>query len=184
LKQKLEITATRTPRLNLRMINSGDFEEWRLLKSEIEPKVRFDKSDFKKHLKREALQRAADIRGEVGIFDRVSGRLMGFVDIKTVNRSPYQVCDVGYLLLKEFRGHGFATEATKALIPKIFRQLKFHRLEFAIEAENIASLKVAKALGLYDEGVRKHYWPTNYPKKSKVWSDQQIYVATPELFRG
>ena len=106
------------------------------------------------------------------------------MDIKTVNRDPYQICDVGYFILEEFRGRGFATEATRALIPKIFKQLKFHRLEFAIEADNAASLKVAKALKLHDEGVRKHYWPTNYPKKSKVWSDQHIFVATPELFRG
>lgn len=184
MKKTFDITTTRTERLTLRSTGNGDFEELRSLRKETHPGTEFKKSDFKKHLKHEASQKTRDVRWEVKIFDRTSGRLVGFVDIKTVNREPYQVCDVGYFILEEFRGRGFAKEATRTLIPKIFKQLKFHRLEFAIEADNVASLKVVQALKLHDEGVRKHYWPTNYPKKSKVWSDQHIYVATPELFRA
>lgn len=183
MKKNFEISGTKTKRLSLRAMKFDDFDEWCRYKRTVDPSALVDKKAFKTSLKREADQRFGERRWEIKIFERATRRMIGFVDVKTVNRDPYQICDVGYFILESFRGNGFAAEATAALIPKIFRQLNFHRLEFAIEHENKASLKVAKAIRLHYEGVRKHYWPTNYPKKSKVWSDQKIYVATPELFQ-
>ena len=161
----------------------GDFEEWSLFQRSLRSKVKTDRAAFRSALKSESNQAKRDRRWEIKIFDRDSGRMIGFIDIKTVNRDPYQVCDVGYVIAEEFRERGYASEATRAMIPEIFKALDFHRLEFAIEPENKASLRVAKAVGLTREGTRKHYWPTSYPKPSKRWSDQSIYATTPELFR-
>lgn len=175
--------AKRTKRLTLKVMGPEDFELWAEFQAELRPNAEVGRAAFKSALKREMDQAKRDLRWEIKIFERESRRMIGFIDIKTVNRDPYQVCDVGYVILESARGNGYASEATAMLIPEIFKKLKFHRLEFAIEPQNKASIRVAKSLGLHKEGLRKHYWPTNYPKPSKEWSDQVIYVATPELFR-
>lgn len=173
----------RTKRLVLRVMDESDFIAWAEFHKNLNRGQTPTKKDFTQALRREARQAREDVRWELKIFDKKTSRMIGFIDVKTVNRDPYQVCDVGYVIVESSRGHRYAAEAVRAAIPLIFRALKFHRLEFAIEPENKASLRVARQLRLHSEGVRKHYWPTNYPKPSKIWADQIIFVITPELLK-
>lgn len=109
----------RTPRLELRVMTSRDFAAWLEYKTSDEisfgqkPKAATLK-EFKAALKREKRQAQNDTRWELKIFERRSKKMIGFIDIKTIVREPYQVCDVGYLLVPAARGCGYASEATHA----------------------------------------------------------------------
>jgi ribosomal-protein-alanine N-acetyltransferase len=50
-------------------------------------------------------------------------------------------------------------------------------LEAAIDLDNHASIALARAAKLHDEGIKKHYWFQN-----NRWQDQRVFIAVPELF--
>lgn len=103
---------------------------------------------------------------------------MGFMDIKPISRFPHKMADFGYFITNSYRGNGYANEAIRKLVSASFKDLNLQRLEAVIDLDNKASIAVAKKCGLYQEGIRKHYWFQN-----GRWEDQMIFVATPELFK-
>lgn len=56
---------------------------------------------------------------------------------------------------KEYWGHGFALEASHALISHGFKQLNLNRIECATSMDNIPMQKLAIKLGMSQEGQRK-----------------------------
>ncbi|MES2965269.1 MAG: GNAT family protein [Bdellovibrionota bacterium] len=107
-----------------------------------------------------------------------SGEYVGFMDVKTIVRQPYQWADIGYYVVNTYRGNGYAREAVRGLVKIAFEDLKFHRLEAVIDTDNKASIALAKSAGLTREGIRKHFW-----NQDGRWVDQVIFATTPELFR-
>jgi len=66
--------------------------------------------------------------------------------------------EVGYFLIKEFTGKGYATEAAKATIQYAFEQMKVIRVDIRCAADNTASIQVAKRCGFTQEGCfRQHH---------------------------
>ncbi|MCX7852998.1 MAG: GNAT family N-acetyltransferase [Caldilineales bacterium] len=65
--------------------------------------------------------------------------------------------EVGYFLLKEFTGKGYATEAANAAIRYAFEQLKVLRVDLRCAADNTASIQVAKRCGFTQEGCFRQY---------------------------
>jgi RimJ/RimL family protein N-acetyltransferase len=66
--------------------------------------------------------------------------------------------EVGYFLVKEFTGKGYATEAANAAIRYAFEQLKVLRIDLRCAADNTASIQVAKRCGFTQEGCfRQHH---------------------------
>jgi RimJ/RimL family protein N-acetyltransferase len=59
--------------------------------------------------------------------------------------------EVTYMLAEKFWGQGLGTEAAQALIQYGFEELKLPRLICCIDAENLASIKVAENLGMIFE---------------------------------
>jgi RimJ/RimL family protein N-acetyltransferase len=66
--------------------------------------------------------------------------------------------EVGYFLVKEFKGKGYATESANAVIRYAFEQLKVLRIDLRCAADNMASIQVAKRCGFTQEGCfRQHH---------------------------
>jgi ribosomal-protein-serine acetyltransferase len=66
--------------------------------------------------------------------------------------------EVGYFLLNEFTGKGYATEAANAAIRVAFERLKVMRIDLRCNADNTASIQVAKRCGFTQEGCfRQHH---------------------------
>jgi RimJ/RimL family protein N-acetyltransferase len=65
--------------------------------------------------------------------------------------------EVGYFLVKEFTGKGYATEAANAAIGYAFEQLKVVRIDLRCAADNTASLHVAERCGFKQEGCFRQY---------------------------
>jgi RimJ/RimL family protein N-acetyltransferase len=67
--------------------------------------------------------------------------------------------EIGYELAPEYWGHGYATEAARALVSFGFEKLKLHRIGAWCIAENTASARVLEKLGMRCEGrLREHEW--------------------------
>jgi [ribosomal protein S5]-alanine N-acetyltransferase len=105
-----------------------------------------------------------------------TGAFVGWIDFLTICRFPYQAANFGYLIIQPYQGNGYAREASARIIRAGFEDLKYHRLEAAIDPKNRPSIALARSVGLYKEGIKKHYW-----LRDGRWEDQLIYMLTPEL---
>jgi ribosomal-protein-alanine N-acetyltransferase len=56
--------------------------------------------------------------------------------------------EVGYSIVPDYRGQGFALEATRALIDEAFARPDVCRITAACLDDNVASLKVLERLGM------------------------------------
>jgi RimJ/RimL family protein N-acetyltransferase len=83
--------------------------------------------------------------GQWAIEERASGRLIGRAGI--INPVDWPGPEVGYLLGRDWWGHGYATEAARAAMDWGFEQLGFTDLLSLIDPANKASIAVATRLG-------------------------------------
>lgn len=142
------------------------------------PRKKRTKAVFKQAVLRQRKLAKDDKAYLWNLFLRSTGEMVGHMDVSPLCRDSYQMANLGYFIINSYRGKGYAQEALRVLIPAAFRDLKLHRLEAAIDADNKASLRLARAAGLHYEGVKKHYWFQN-----GRWEDQKIFVSSPELWR-
>lgn len=98
------------------------------------------------------------------IFEKSTGKMIGSAGgYCTMLRTP--TWDVGYSLFEPFLGHGYATEAARAVIQLMCEELKAKRIELVINAENAASQRLAKRLGFQLEVTqREHEWNVAHTK--------------------
>jgi RimJ/RimL family protein N-acetyltransferase len=83
---------------------------------------------------------------------RETGELIG--DVLLFWRSEeHRGGEIGYVFNPEFHGHGYATEANRALLTLAFDGLGLHRVVARIDARNDASAGVLRRLGMRQEGV-------------------------------
>ena len=67
------------------------------------------------------------------------------------------IADLGYFLLPDYWGHGYATEAARMLIEFGFLELGMHKITAGCAVENRASERVMQKCGMEREGLlRKH----------------------------
>ena len=83
----------------------------------------------------------ATIHKETGNFIGRCGLLPSTID-------GQQEVEVAYTIAQEYWGRGLATEAAQAILNYGFEKLNLSRLISVIEAENIASQKVAAKIGM------------------------------------
>lgn len=74
-----------------------------------------------------------------------------------IKRPELEDVDIGYALLPEFWGRGYATEACAAVLAYAHYTLKLKRLVAIVSPDNAASLRVLEKIGLQFE--RTLLWP-------------------------
>jgi [ribosomal protein S5]-alanine N-acetyltransferase len=175
----------RTRRLVLRSLKASDYAAWfdayanRLAKqnewdSGPVPARRCSRLIFKRLMKKLSNLARADDYYRYGVFERKSGKLVGQIDIDVFVRGSHQFANFGYQMYNRHWGLGYGQEAAAAGLRAGFR-LKLNRLEAAINFTNKKSIRLAKAIGMKREGIKKRYWYEN-----GKWVDHLIYVANPE----
>lgn len=87
--------------------------------------------------------------------------------------------DLGYELAPSVWGHGYATEAARALLQFAFTELRLHRVWAHIVSENTASAHVLEKLGMAQEG---HLRENQYFKR-RYW-DTLIYAMLEDEWRS
>lgn len=74
-------------------------------------------------------------------------------------RIPERDCttgEIGYSIVRSFRGRGIATESVQAMIDEAFAQANLTRVNAFCVPENAASRKVLERLGFREDGILTH----------------------------
>jgi RimJ/RimL family protein N-acetyltransferase len=65
---------------------------------------------------------------------------------------PYRQAELGYMMLPQWHGQGFALEATRAVVDYAFKTCGFHKLKATVTQGNLASERLLKRAGFQLEG--------------------------------
>ncbi|MBW7932803.1 MAG: GNAT family N-acetyltransferase [Gemmatimonadaceae bacterium] len=88
------------------------------------------------------------------ITSRDDGSLVGAVGLALVPDHAH--AELGYWIAVPHWGHGYATEAARAVVDYGFRTLHLHRIQARHFVRNAASGRVMQKLGMRPEGVQRH----------------------------
>ncbi|WP_166246439.1 GNAT family N-acetyltransferase [Paenibacillus turpanensis] len=89
---------------------------------------------------------------EYAVFSNSSREFIGFADIEIISKNLHGGnAEIGYFLLPQFWGNGYATEIAKTLIECCFKDFNLHRVFARCNANNSKSEKVMKNCGMERE---------------------------------
>jgi len=108
--------------------------------------------EIRQKLSRSGLYSAVGPNILLTIVEWATGNPVGKIVIRNV--VPPHVGDVGYGILPEYRGFGYAVRALNLLKKWAFAEAGFVRLELGVKEGNVASEKVAQKGGFEFEGIR------------------------------
>lgn len=94
------------------------------------------------------------------IFDRAAGsggEILGFLNFNEIVRGVFLACYMGYSLAERAQGKGLMTEACRAGIDYIFKEVRLHRIMANYMPTNVRSAAVLERLGFTIEGTAKSY---------------------------
>lgn len=98
---------------------------------------------------------AAGSEFPMGVFDAISGEVLGGTGINQINRA-HRIGNLGYWVASAHAGRGVARTAAREAIALGFGRLGLQRLEIIALPTNIASVRVAEALGAHRETVARN----------------------------
>lgn len=101
-------------------------------------------------------------------------RAIGSIELR-VKDEKNRTADIGYVLTRKYWGHGYMTEAARAILDAAFRQLKLHRVWATCDPRNHASYRVMEKLGMR----REAHFRKNVMEKSE-WRDSYLYAILAE----
>jgi ribosomal-protein-alanine N-acetyltransferase len=145
-----------TERLKLREFTQDDFQAVHEYASDPEtvrympfgPNTKEETREFiNRNLKRQQEQPRTEYG--LGIVLKREDRLIGACGIHGVTEMQ---ASIGYILNRGYWGHGYATEAAKALVDHLFDELSVHRVYASCDPENHASIRVLEKVGMSLEG--------------------------------
>jgi RimJ/RimL family protein N-acetyltransferase len=82
------------------------------------------------------------------VIEKATGEFLGWVSFRPIQEAEAGVVELGYRLRRAAWGHGFATEAARALVRKGFAELGVRRVVASTLAANLASRRVMEKLGM------------------------------------
>jgi ribosomal-protein-alanine N-acetyltransferase len=102
------------------------------------------------------LRRQADGEGlPLAIEHVASGAAVGFV-VLLYRREP-AVLGLGYWVIPEARGNGYARRSVALLVPWALRLGTVNRVEAIVEPDNVASVRTLEGAGFQREGLLRSY---------------------------
>lgn len=97
--------------------------------------------------------------------------LVGACNITHIERGTAQSARLGYWIGEQYTGRGFARGSVKAASEFCFSGLGLHRVEAAVQSDNLASIKVLQVSGFTYEGTA-----IGLLKINGAWRDHDIYA--------
>jgi RimJ/RimL family protein N-acetyltransferase len=173
----------RTERLHLRPLNDGDVAA--LVSYHSNPEVNrylpmdlLDAEAILGRIERGPWSRSTlEEEGEMldlGVELISTGELIGDVMLRWVSAAD-RSGELGYVFHPDHGGHGYATEAGRAVLGLAFDSMGLHRVIARIDARNAASLGVAQRLGMRKEA---HLMQSHWYKDS--WMDEVDFALLQE----
>ncbi len=172
-------------RLTFRELTEQDYPLYRSVFSD-EHVMRYayhDKTDNEVELKRQFDELIAQSMLPVqsrptymfAVFEMVSGEFVGFADIVMEFWHDKKCGEIGYFLLPQHWGKGYASEMACALVDGFFGTMGLHRISASCNASNKASERIMQKAGMTKEGV---FRKARYKKNQ--WHDELRYAILYE----
>lgn len=126
------------------------------------------------HFMNEKIDTNTDINW--GVCQKKSDTIIGFMGFYRTQPENYRT-EIGYMILPEYNGMGFVTEAVKTMLHYAFTIAGFHSVDAVIDPENIASEKV-----LLKNGFRKEaHFKENEYFEGKFWDSVHYGILKKEF---
>jgi RimJ/RimL family protein N-acetyltransferase len=167
-----------TERLRLRPFAASDLEALYAMHSRLDV-VRYlywgprTETEVRATLERKAGETAITTEGDklsLAAVLTATGQLIGDVVLHWLSREHRQG-EIGFVFHPDHHGHGYATEASRALLRLAFEELRLHRVVGRLEARNTASARVLEKLGMRREA---HLVENEYVKGE--WQSGLVYA--------
>ena len=149
-----------TERLFLRKFNENDIEAVFAMRSDADV-MRFIREPQTSRSEAESWIRLVSSRWETdkigfcALFEKSSGRFVGWCGLWRLKETDET--EVGYALIREFRGRGYAVEASEAFLNYGFETLNLKEIVAVARPENRASRRVMERLGMTYDYTGKFY---------------------------
>ncbi len=173
----------------LRLPQMGDYSEWAHLRGGSDGFLRpWEPEWAPDELTRSAFRRRLryyqrDIRDGTGyaffLFRNGDNKLLGGATLANARRGVSQSISIGYWVGAPFSRQGYMTSALRSLIPFVFNNLGFHRLEAACLPSNAASRRLLENCGFIHEGFARKYLKIN-----GLWQDHLLFAAIEDDLRS
>ncbi|WP_433857684.1 GNAT family N-acetyltransferase [Streptomyces kronopolitis] len=126
---------------------------------------------------RTTLRESGDVL-QLAVVVRASGVLAGDVTFVWKSREHRQG-GIGYVFHPDHAGHGYATEASRALLRLGFEELGLHRIQAELDWRNTASARLLERLGMRREGhLRENEFLDG------EWADEVVYAMLAREWRA
>jgi len=104
--------------------------------------------------------------GRWAVIEKQSGSFIGWAGLKLMRETingHVNFYDIGYRLIRQYWGKGYATEAAKAVLDYGFNQLNLDNIYGMTAIDNLASKNVLQKIGLtyvnnFDHAGLRHSW--------------------------
>jgi [ribosomal protein S5]-alanine N-acetyltransferase len=174
-----------TVRLTLRDLRDSDFERVHAYATDLEvvryldwgPNSAEDTRSFLA-LARDAREASPRTAYHLSIAVRTDDRVIGGCRIE-IRDAASSGADLGYVLDRAHWGHGYATEAGRALLAFGFERLGLHRIWARCDIRNTASARVLEKVGMRPEGLLRHD-----VRRKGEWRDSFLYAILEPDWRA
>ncbi|MFF5172997.1 GNAT family N-acetyltransferase [Micromonospora sp. NPDC000089] len=176
----------RTDRLDLRLFGEGDLDVLHSYQSraDVTRYLYFEPNDLegsRRALERKRSRDALRAEGDVlnlAVVLRETGAVIGDV-ILVWTSAAHRQGEIGYVFHPDHAGHGYATEAARAMLRLGFDGLGLHRIAGRLDARNTASARVLERLGMRREA---HLRENEFVKGE--WTDELVYAVLAREWRA
>ena len=109
-----------------------------------------------------------------GVFDKVTGALLGTCGYQDWRKGQNTRAEIGYDLGKTYWGQGLMQEALQAVIPFGFAHMRLQRIEACVHPENGRSIGLLRKLGFHrapatrDGLLRFHILPLDWTTQAPM----------------
>lgn len=85
--------------------------------------------------------------------NKQTNKIVGQIGLLKETIEKEEVWGIGYILMSQYCGNGYATEGAKAMVDYAFHTLKVSKIVCDIRPMNQASISVAKRIGMTETGL-------------------------------
>lgn len=167
-----------TERLLLRAVEPGDFEAVYAMRSDPEV-VRYlywgvqteeeARAALEQRISFRAIRGEGDVLAVLAVL-KATGEITADLILRCLSQE-HSVGEIGFIVLPEHQGRGYATEAARAMLAVAFDGVGFHRVEGHLDARNAASARVLEKLGMRREA---HLVENEWVKEE--WQSELVYA--------
>ncbi|WP_053005784.1 GNAT family N-acetyltransferase [Kiloniella spongiae] len=168
-----------TSRLRIRQYQGTDLEPTRRMSQDPELRKWLLSGVYsdKEHEEYVKVSSTSDTKDFV-VEEKATGLVMGEM---TFHRWEVQrTWEMGWLILPEFQGKGYASEAAKSLLKVGFEQMELHRIVAMAHPENSASWRLMEKIGMRKEGA----YLQSIPRPDSTWWDGVSYAILASEYKA